>query len=123
MSRQQPEYRFQCLLVKHLEARLMPGVYCNAMPFGEYRTDATAARLKRMGVKPGMGDLFFLDQGLAFSLELKIAPNGQSDTQKRFEKDWRRAGGTYAVVYTLDQALAQLQVWGLVRPDVSARAA
>lgn len=123
MSRQQPEFKFQAALVRHIRARLLPRVYYNALPFGEYRTKATAGRLAAMGVRPGASDLLFLREGQAIALELKVKGGRQSETQKQFEAEWRAAGGIYALAFSMDEALALLEDLGLIRPDVSARAA
>lgn len=123
MNRQQPEYRFQCALIRHLRARLMPGVYFNSLPFGEYRTKATAARLAAMGVRPGMADLIFLKDSHAICLELKVKPNKQSEAQIQFQADWEAAGGHYFLAFTMDEALSTLERLGLIRPDVSKVAA
>lgn len=123
MSRQQPEYRLQCALARHLRARLMPSVYWTALPFGEKRSEATGARLKAMGVRAGAPDLLFIVGGRPIGLELKAAKGRQTDTQKATELDWTLAGGLYAVAVGMDQALQFLEMVGVLRPDVSARAA
>ena len=121
------EYRLQCALVGHLKLRLMPRVYWTAMANGEKRSAATGARLKAMGLRAGNADLLFLCNGHAYGLELKAlrigakgAPlkgAGQSEAQILAQRDWTAAGGSYAVATGIVEALAQLEAWGIIRPD------
>lgn len=122
-KRDEREFRFQCALARKLPLLVQPGVYWNALPYGEDRRDATASRLAAMGVKAGPADLFFLKNGQPFMLELKVYPNTQSDIQARFQADWEAAGGVYCLAYTMEEALSFLEAWRLIKPDVSRVAA
>lgn len=123
MSRQQPEFRLQCALVRHIRARLTAGTYWTALPMGEKRSAATGARLKAMGVRAGAPDLLFIRGGQCIGVELKAKGGRQSETQKLTAEEWRAAGGIYTTATGMNEALDALEFYGLIRPDVSVRAA
>jgi hypothetical protein len=121
------EFRLQVAIADHLRARAYPDVYWTAIPNGEKRTAITGARLKRMGVRAGNPDFLLIRGGRAFGLELKalrigakgspLKGQGQSDNQILAERDWVKAGGSYAVATGAQHALNLLESWGLIRPD------
>lgn len=83
---------------------------------GEHRDKRTAAKLKAMGVRPGRPDLEFISpEGLYHGLELKRRGEKQNDAQKEFAAKCDRLGWIYAVADTLDDALAVLRNWGVLR--------
>ncbi len=120
MKRDQPEYRLQCAVAAVLWARAKPGVFWTALPFGEKRTAKTGARLKRMGVRPGAGDLLLAKADKPpMMLELKVGKNTQAPSQKETQAAWEAAGGFYEVAWGYKQAIECLEAWGLLRPDHS----
>lgn len=90
---------------------------------GELRTKKTAARIKRLGARPGFGDIFVQVGGQAYMLELKVPPNKQTENQISTERDFTGAGGIYRVANSFDEAKEILTAWGAIRPDRSVRPA
>jgi hypothetical protein len=109
------EQQIQRAVVQHIRARGVPGLFAFHVPNGGYRTRLEGAVLKGMGVVAGVPDLILLHAGRTFGLELKVDGNkptpAQSDTMAKMEQ----AGATVAHAQGLDAALAQLEVWGLLR--------
>lgn len=113
-----PEDALQMALVEHLRFRVAPGVVWHSTPNEGVRSPREGARLKRMGLRPGAGDLLFVlpPAGRAAYLELKAGTAGrQSQEQKDFEADVNAAGARYALARTLDEALGVLKGWGAIR--------
>lgn len=75
---------------------------------------ARMARLKRMGLRSGVGDLVFVKAGRAYFLELKRRGGKQSTNQLYFEADAIRAGAEYAVAHSFDEALKILKNWSII---------
>ena len=92
------------------------GWWWSHIPSGEYRTEATGALLKRMGLKPGMLDFLFISPtGRMFWLELKRgfrAP--MSEAQQTFCLELRRRNIAFFVARSYDDAVVQLQQWGVL---------
>ncbi len=116
--RDDEEDRLQVAIIGHLEWRLMPGVLWWHTPNGGKRSPATAARLKRLGVKPGVADLMFLlPGGTAAALELKARGGVQSKAQKAWQASCEALGVPYVVTSSLDTALSVLEGWGVIKPE------
>lgn len=110
-------------LAKHLDARLKKGVTWWHTPNGEKRDKATAAKLKRMGVRRGVPDFFFAADRL-YALELKRLKGGKlSDEQEDMIDALHKAGVIVIVANGLDEALAILENLELIKPDRSRRPA
>lgn len=80
----------------------MPDVYKYTfhVPNGGFRNITTAARLKKMGVKPGVADVFVMLPEGGYSglwIEFKSAKGKQSDYQKEFELMAVNAGYEYRI--------------------------
>lgn len=115
-KRKQPEDSFQSHLMKELVFRLRPEVICAAIPNGAFRHRRTAAVLKATGVKRGMSDLVFIyENGQTAWLELKTPKGVLSDVQLGIQYRLGQLGHKYAVARDINQALAQLAVWGLLK--------
>jgi hypothetical protein len=65
----------------------------------------------------GAADLALVVNGHPYFLELKAEKGVQSDAQKAFQARVIMAGGTYAIAYSINDALAILRAWGAIRPD------
>jgi hypothetical protein len=118
------EDQAQRALVKHLEARGVPGLVFLAIPNGEYRDPRTAARLKAQGVRPGAPDLFLsrpAAPGEPFKpslwLELKAAKGRLSFEQKTMHAALEKCGEAVQVAYGLDGALEVCENWGFIYPS------
>lgn len=90
-----------------------------AVPNGEARSKATGAKLKSMGVRPGVADFAFtLPGGRSAYLELKAPAGRPSPEQRVFRADVEVAGALYAVARTPEEVEATLADWGALRRSV-----
>jgi transposase len=74
-----------------------------------------AAILSGLGTARGTPDLLIVADGKAHFLELKSAGGRATDAQRQCHEALRAAGAVVAVAHGIDQALAQLEVWNLLR--------
>jgi hypothetical protein len=102
-------------VVAHLVQRAVPGVVWLHPANGEARTRITGAKLKGLGVVPGVSDLLILHRGTAYALELKRRDGRLQPSQVAFQDQWVAAGGRAAVAWGLDDALGHLEAWGIIR--------
>jgi hypothetical protein len=100
-----------------------PEWWWSHIPSGELRSEATGALLKRMGLKPGMGDFLFIGPaGDHRWLELKRQGSGRlSDAQLEFAGMCRSRGVPHAVVHSFREAEAQLREWNVLRDEARLR--
>jgi hypothetical protein len=85
-------------------------------PNGERRDVQTGARLKRMGVKPGVPDFLLISPyGSVRFLELKRIGETLSETQEEFRIFCIRQGIPHAIAWTFDEALTAHDHWGCLR--------
>jgi len=99
------------------------------VPNGEERDKRVAAKLKAMGVLPGVSDLVFLWKEIderefetrkylrVLFLELKLPGRQTTEDQVEFGLAARVTGADFAVARSIDQALAELEQRGLLRKD------
>lgn len=108
-----PEELIHFAVVEHLRAA---GVRFFHVPNGSRATHAYRAKLWKLGLSPGVPDLMIVDPprggGPGAGLELKAPKGRASDEQKQWLADLRSRGWATAIVYGLDEALAQLRAWG-----------
>jgi hypothetical protein len=115
MTRRREEYAIQRALCQHLQLYAAPDVLWFAVPNGGSRNVIEAANLKRTGVRAGVFDLQLIRDGRCHFLELK-APGGRAtESQIAFQQDALAAGCCAAIATGIDQALAVLKSWGLLR--------
>jgi hypothetical protein len=114
-KRSQPERELQRALIEHLSWRAPAGTWWTHFPAGGRRSRVTGAILKGMGTKPGCPDIFILSHGKLFGLELKAGRNGLSPAQVETHAAMRAAGAAIGTAGTLDDAIAILSEWGLLR--------
>lgn len=90
------------------------------IPLGEHRLDATAARLKRMGVTSGWPDFVFAGPaGHVVWLELKREGSFRfSDAQVDLQSFLMASGHTYIASNSLKTAVADLQALGILPSSV-----
>jgi VRR-NUC domain len=114
-----PEFSLHVMVADVLERWASPGWRFTHFPAGELRNKVTAARLKRMGTKPGWPDLILLSpMSLTYFLELKRCGERLSDNQAEFA-DWCAAHGyPFACCDDFSAALVVLKNWGAVRGSV-----
>lgn len=71
--------------------------------------------MKGLGVRAGVADLLFLDEGKFYSLELKAMGRRSTEAQIAWRLDVNRAGGFASEAQGLDEALRILEAWQLLR--------
>lgn len=108
------ELQIHIAVVQHLKYRARKGVLWWHSANGELRTKRDAAKLRAMGVVPGIPDLMIVADGKTFGLELKTS-RGRLSTEQKSMLDRMQAAGVFTgVAYGLDQALAIISAWGLM---------
>lgn len=102
-------------VVANLRALCTPGALYWHTPNDAKRSYKTASRLKSMGMRAGVSDIIAVHQGEIFALELKADKGRPTESQLEFLDDLRAAGGHGAVAEGLDEALACLEAWDILR--------
>lgn len=115
MRRLKPEELLQIRLVSILREYARQDVVWFAVPNGEKRDKATAAKLWRMGVCAGVADLVFVIDGLTHFVELKAGKGRMSPEQDDFQQDAERAGAVYHCATGMAEAIAVLNRIGACR--------
>lgn len=118
VRRRQPEAQIQRAVLQHIKARGVPNLFAFHVPSGGYRRKTEAAIFKGLGVVAGVPDLILIHQGLVYGLEIKTSTGVVTLPQQQTHAALRRAGATVEVVRGLDEALRQLEKWGLLRGSV-----
>jgi hypothetical protein len=114
-----PEQQMQKAVLGHLAWRAVPGVWWCHYPAGGWRSAIEAAILRGLGVVAGVPDILIVHCGQLYALELKAANGRLTDVQSDTHAAMKRAGAIVATAHGIDDALGQLTLWGLLRPDVS----
>jgi hypothetical protein len=107
------EQTLQKALADHLRARAAVGTYWFHPANGGARTAIEGAILKACGVRAGTPDLILIKDGKTFGLELKA--NGGRASEAQAQAHQEAAGAEVAVAVGIDDALAQLERWQLLR--------
>lgn len=110
-----PEDGIQRAVFQHIRARGVPGLVAWHTPNGGKRKPIEAAIFKGLGVRAGVSDIIAVHAGKIFALELKADGGRPTETQLEFLADIERAGAFTAIATGVDQALATLEAWGLLR--------
>jgi len=114
------ETQIQISLVARLRWQCRPGVVFFHCPNGELRDKRVAAKLKAMGVLPGVADLIFLwaadRRPSGLFLELKRRFGRPEPDQESFAKAIKELGFFYEWTDTLDEAVRILIRYGIL-PD------
>jgi hypothetical protein len=105
------ELQIQQAIVSRLRWQCTPGVVWWHCPNGEERDKRIAAKLKSMGVRPGVSDLQFTFPVPApnLFLELKARGRGLTDDQKKFRDQVRSQGHLYEWTDSVDDAIRILR--------------
>ena len=106
------EDAIQRAVFEHLAVRGATGVFTFHPANGGYRRPVEAARLKGLGVRAGVPDLFAIHRGQVYAIELKTEGGRATIAQLQAIEEIRAAGGRAQVCYRLDCALALLEGWG-----------
>ena len=95
---------------------LSNNAFAFAVPNAAKRSPMMAARMKAEGLVPGIADLCVMLPGAKVGwLELKTAKGRQTDAQGYFEEVCHWLDHPYALVRTLDEAIAVLKQWGALK--------
>ena len=117
------ELQIHIAVAQHLKYRARKGIVWWHSANGERREARDAAKLKAMGVTPGVPDLVFIANGRTYGLELKTSKGRLSPEQRAMIAAFEAAGAYTAVAYSLDAALEILTRWGIIPSQPMARAA
>ncbi|MGY2987670.1 VRR-NUC domain-containing protein [Bradyrhizobium sp. USDA 4508] len=117
--REPSEHKLQSQVIDLIDiGKTHPDIYAFAIPNAGRRGFKTAAKMKAEGLRAGVADVcIMLPESRAAWLEMKKRKGGrQSDEQKGFEARCKRLGHPYALARTLDEAIAALIRWGVLKP-------
>jgi len=129
LTNNQSETDIQASVADALDILLLPPAFWFAMPMGHMKlAPAQAARLVRIGAKPGLPDVWFLYDGRPYGIELKRKGGKLSKTKQVRTKrgtlrtiegqvdvfpKLRASGVTIAVCESVPSVLKQLAEWGI----------
>lgn len=90
------------------------GVICFAVPNGEFRHKATAARLKTLGVMAGVADVVVVlpDISVGF-IEFKANKGVPNADQREFRKRCEAIGAPYAICRDSTEAKELVERWAI----------
>jgi len=104
----------------HIDVRLVPGAVAFAVGNGGKRHPKVAREMKDEGVKPGVPDIYIIYRRQSYFLEMKKPKGGRvSKEQKVMMARLVGAGAICAVASGLEQAIKQLEAWGLLEVRVA----
>lgn len=113
-----PERGIQRALLGVLATRLPLGAVVLHVPNQDATQSAAYGRAKLLdGVLPGCPDLLIVYRSQAFWLELKAPDGTPSAEQLAAHRRLRAAGTPVEIAYSVDDALAALEAWGLIAPN------
>jgi hypothetical protein len=75
---------------------------------------ARLAKLKRMGLRPGVADIVIIRKGRAYFLELKTEEGVQSERQSAFQADCFYVGAEYAIARSFEEAQKIVKEWKIL---------
>jgi hypothetical protein len=109
------EDAIQRAVFQHLAIRGASDCFAFHVPNGGWRSRVEASIMKGLGVRAGVPDIIAIRDGRAYGLELK-APGGRlTAVQRDAHAALTAAGATVATASSLDEALAHLAGWALLR--------
>ena len=104
----------------HIWPRLVDGAVAFAIGNGGKRHPKVAREMKEEGVTPGVPDVYVIHARQSYFLEMKKARGGRvSKEQKVMMARLVGAGAICAVAKRLQQAIQQLEAWGLLKVAVA----
>jgi hypothetical protein len=114
---QAPEFETHCAILTLIKT-IAPGVLVFHPANGGWRSKAEGARLKALGVTPGIPDLCLIAPvGKVFFIECKTASGKLSPDQRKIHEWLTAIGVQCAVCRSVDDALNALRCWGLAPHD------
>lgn len=118
--RQREEQAIQRAVFAHLRQRAAPDVFAFHPANGGWRSPVEGAIFKGMGVVPGVPDVIAIKDGRVYGLELKAKGGRTSEHQVAALAAMAKAGAMVAVAIGVDNAILQLEEWGLLRGRAAA---
>jgi hypothetical protein len=112
------ETSVQSGVINYLQKLGRPDMYWFHVGNGGFRRPIEAAIMKGQGVKAGVPDIILICGGQTYGLELKAEGGRLSPQQKTTQADMIAAGAKIATATGIDEAVATLQSWGLLRKFV-----
>jgi hypothetical protein len=113
--RNRREDMIQRAVFEHLALRSTPGVFAFHPANGGWRSHIEAAILNGLGARAGVPDVIAVKDGCTYVLEIKRPGGRLTAAQNAAHAALRAAGATVVTRYCLDDAVAQLERWGLLR--------
>ena len=105
-------------MFQRIRARGVAGLVAIHVPNGGFRRLTEAKILSGLGVTAGVPDLLLWHDGKAFALELKAESGRVSESQADMLDKLGKAGVLTAVCHGIDNAVATLEGWQLLRGTV-----
>lgn len=117
--RAHPEEDLQIACVELLELiTIKPAAFWH-VPNGGFRKGREAARLKAMGVRPGVTDLHFIWAEKNYGvIELKVGRGKLTPDQELYRDDVVACGHPWAEARSVDEVLTILRHWGFPMREV-----
>ena len=109
-------------VIAYLRLAARPGVAFHHSPNEGRRTRWEGAQLARTGTQAGWPDLEIVAGGRAYFLEIKSERGRPTPQQAMCHDALREAGSEVAIVRSVDEAIATLRRWNVVREDRTATA-
>jgi len=109
-----PEWMEQAVFVEEFRYRY-PNLLLFHIPNGEYRNKQTAARLKKMGVLPGVPDLFIPKYRIF--IEMKNSVGGKLSKSQKEMIEMLRNECFMTVIVANGSTDAMIQIRGLLKND------
>ncbi|MCC7047180.1 MAG: VRR-NUC domain-containing protein [Alphaproteobacteria bacterium] len=111
-----PENTVQRALFAHIRRRGVPGLFAfHPKNGGIHQRGRRAGINTGMGVVPGVPDVILIHNSKCYAIELKTERGKLSDEQSKTISNMMVAGAQCAVAFGLDDALARLESWGLMK--------
>ena len=110
------ELQIQIAVIGRLRLQCRPGIMYWHTPNGEGRDPRAGAKLKAMGVRPGVSDLQFVFSTPQPNLFLELKARGRDLTpdQKIFRADVRALGHYYEMADSIDEAVRVLRQYRII---------
>jgi hypothetical protein len=113
--RRRPEQALQRSVIEYLVWRAKSDVFAFHVPNGGWRSPVEAAILESIGAVAGVPDVIVIYSGRTYALELKAEGGRVTGIQHVVHERLRAAVAIVAAAYGIDEAIAQLRAWGLLR--------
>jgi hypothetical protein len=115
--RARPEYDLHCAVVEYIHS-VWPTNLAHHAANGEIRNKATAARLKRMGVRRGVPDLCIpYGRGRTLWLEIKASKGRTSPQQEAFIERLRAFDHHVAIIRSVEDVKNTFKALGIITKE------